>query len=333
VNPTATTLFARSEGDLVGRSPLEFIAPEYHAQTRARIRLVLTQGKIAPPADVEVLRPDGSRRIVQATSTLIEDEGQPAILALMRDVTAVRAVEAELKQSHARLKALVGAQDAWQEEERKRVSREIHDDLQQALAALKIDLSMLARRLRAPSAGAAADAEAMEMLQAADALADAAIVSTRRVVENLRPRILDEGGLVDAIVGTLGDFERRTGIQARLNAREPGCESCLSPDCVTCLYRVFQEALNNVRKHSGATRVDVSLARIAPGEVRLRIHDDGRGIEPSDPEKPRSFGLLGMSERLAAVGGRMQLAGAPEEGTCLDAFVPCPACARDRPGE
>jgi PAS domain S-box-containing protein len=238
-------------------------------------------------------------------------------VVVARDVTAYKEALSDLAVSHTALQRLIAAQDKVQEDERARIARELHDDLQQTLAAVRIDLAELTARL----AGIADDE--LPLLKELDDLASQAIVSTRRAVDDLRPRMLEELGLVPALQALATQFSRRTGIACEVDA-PPDLEPTLRnrPLLTTCLYRVAQEALNNAAKHSRATAVAVRLALLAPAQVSLGIADNGRGVTAQDRRKTDSFGLLGMNERVRAQGGRLRIERLAAGGTLLEVFVP-----------
>jgi signal transduction histidine kinase len=240
---------------------------------------------------------------------------------VMRDVTALHTIHAELQASHAALRRLVAAQDSVQEAERKRVARELHDDLQQTLAAIKMDTVAIGLQLRQDPARVA------PMLTKIDELATAAIASTRRIVNDLRPQMLEELGLLAALEALAADFAQRTGIDCRVDS-DGDVE--LEPSVATCLYRVAQESLNNVLKHADARQVQIAIG--CDGDrVRLNVRDDGKGLQATDRHKPHSFGLVGMSERVHAAGGSLRIDSAPARGTRVEVEVPAAAVDDELP--
>jgi PAS domain S-box-containing protein len=238
-------------------------------------------------------------------------------VVVCRDVTSAKEVQADLQASHAALRRLISERDRVQEEERARIARELHDDLQQNLAAIRISLGELGDRI----ARGAPDARAL--LAELDELAAQAIGSTRRIVNDLRPRLLEELGLIPALQLMARQFALRTGIACSVVAPE-AVSAALAPGAalVTCLFRVAQEALNNAEKHSGATAVEIGLALVATGQISLSVTDDGRGIGVDDRRKFGSHGILGMSERLRAQGGTLRIESLPEGGTLLEVLAP-----------
>jgi signal transduction histidine kinase len=222
----------------------------------------------------------------------------------------------ELRQSHEQLRALTAYLQYVREEERTRIAREMHDELGQMLTNLKIELSWLAGRL--PKNRRLLRERARLMLGHIDGL----VHTIRQIITELRPGILDELGLVAALEWQAGEFQRRTGVrcvfESHLSADEPWDD-----DVRTALFRIMQEALNNVLRHAQATLVTVRLGR--DGErVMLEISDNGRGITAAEAANIRSIGLLGMRERAALLGGEISIHGTPSRGTSVVIRLPIP---------
>ena len=190
-----------------------------------------------------------------------------------------------------------------QEEERKRVARDLHDEVNQALTAILLRLEAVSHD--APE-GLACELGEVKLL--ANQAMDELLILARQ----LRPAALDDHGLVSAIDGQVRRFDEQAGMRARFEAR--GEPDTLSEDEQIVVYRVAQEALSNVARHSGASRVDV---RLSGGErpVVLSVRDDGHGFEP---ERPTSgLGLCGMVERARLVGGELEVSAAPGQGATV----------------
>jgi len=318
VNDAAQRLFGADEATLLGRAWQDLLHPDSVGLAQSRIRALQGGAAAVPLTEEKILRADGSSRSVEATSTLIKDHDALAILSVLRDVTELKDLQSTLVRSHSDLQRLVAAQDKVQEDERKRIARELHDDLQQRLAAIKLDLFAIGQRLTD-------DPDSVSPLLAeVDELASAAIDSTRRIVSDLRPQILEELGLVPALESLTGQFSKRTGIACQFEVHGEAAEeqALRSPALMTCLYRVTQEALNNVATHSSASRVKVRLAGAADGRFVLRIGDNGNGMSAGDRNKLNSFGLLGMHERIRAVGGVLRIDSHPDTGTTIEVDVP-----------
>ncbi len=212
------------------------------------------------------------------------------------------------------LRALAERLETLREDERLRISREIHDQLGGQLTGLKIDISQIRKRM--PKA-------APELHQKMDALSqavDATVQVVRRIASDLRPGLLDDFGLLAAIEWELQQFQRRTEIAAQLAAGSTDNLN-LTREQVTAVFRVLQEALTNVMRHAQATQVVVAL-HAAADALTLTIDDDGRGIDSQALANPKSLGLLGMQERIRQVGGEVTIQTAPRRGTRLAVRVP-----------
>jgi signal transduction histidine kinase len=207
-----------------------------------------------------------------------------------------------LEERSAQLEELTRLLLRAQEDERRRIARELHDEAGQVLTAVKIELDLDGRR------------EASEMV-------GRALAQVRDVSNLLRPVALEDLGLVPALQGMVEDFGRRTRIDAVFECAE--LPTPLAPELEVVLYRLVQEALTNVARHAAARRVRVTLAR--EGDVlRVVVQDDGRGV-PGTPQP--HLGLLGMRERVTALGGSLEIGGAPGAGLRLEAVIPMGARA------
>jgi two-component system sensor histidine kinase UhpB len=230
---------------------------------------------------------------------------------IMTNITDSKIEQQESLRSRARLAELTDHIEQVKEQERARIAREIHDDLGGNLTAIKMALSMLAARLPQEQPFL------LEKASYLDDLVDRTIEAVHRISLDLRPSTLDLG-IVAALEWQAREFEKGSGVACifRSAERAPVLERELDPDHAAALFRIFQEALTNVAKHAGATRVTVTLRRQRQ-HLTLAICDNGRGIAPADRLKPHSFGLRGMSERARALGGTLTLSAAPGGGTMV----------------
>lgn len=197
---------------------------------------------------------------------------------------------------------------AVQEEERKRLSRELHDSVGQILTALKMELAQVKGR---------DDAEG-ERLERIRAFADDAIQTIRDVSLMLRPTLLDDLGLREALEWHTTEFLRRTGLRCRLQYGLADASE-LPEDVKICIYRVIQEALNNCEKHALASEVQISVAQ-GGGEIEVRVVDNGRGLGG----RAGGLGLLGMRERAHMLGGQLRLESNDGHGTSVTLTIPAP---------
>ncbi len=225
----------------------------------------------------------------------------------------VRDKERELSESHAQLSRLSARLINAQEDERERISRELHDQLGQLLTAIGLDLDWALTRCRAEPA------EISERLLEAKGLVQQAIEETRALSANLRAGDLRGSSLPDAICAAGAEFARRSGIA--LKCKSAAGEVKLSADSGRHVYRIVQEALSNVVRHASARAVTLELSHDA-GNFIVRIEDDGRGFDPAGVKDPRAVGLVGMRERAKLIGARLELGSAPGKGTRITLEVP-----------
>lgn len=323
-NAAAARMFGHPLETLVGMSLDALLPQRFRERHRADVTAFGQTDPLPRPMgrrpDVVGLRADGEEFPAEAAISHVHVDGRRLSTAILRDITERRKVEqalresaAQIEASHADLQHLVAAQDSIQEMERARVARELHDDLQQTLAAILMEVTA------ARDGGEGVGQKAHEALDRIDALSTAAIASTRRIIQDLRPQMLEELGLVPALKQLAAQFTERTGVVCDVNdaGLAPGAEDRLAP-VATCLYRVTQEALNNVVKHSGARRVRLRLSTWPPDGLTLSIADDGIGLAAAAPRRAGSFGLLGMGERVRAVGGHLDVHGEPGTGTTVE---------------
>lgn len=233
------------------------------------------------------------------------------------DITRSKEIERELRRSREQLSELSFHLESAKEEERERIARDIHDELGSTLVALKIETALLSGKL--PASASPAPAGLRDKAHSIEALIDRAMSTASRVARELRPGILKEFGLQAAIECQAEDFSQRTGVVCRVHCDDDGIE----PDEKTslALFRVLQEALTNVAKHAHASLVVVRLRR-ERGRIALEIRDNGRGISEADINKPKSFGLRGIRERVSSLNGEFTIAQAEQGGSHLALRVP-----------
>jgi hypothetical protein len=261
-------------------------------------------GEIFPEElSIQALRgPDGRiRRYISIFSDITERK---------RNEEELLRHQQRLQESEARLRELAAFLQTVREEERTRIARELHDELGQALTALRIDLGWLRGKC------GALGAPVPERVAAAFGVVEQSIVSLRRISEDLRPAMLDSLGLAAAVEHHVTQFSQRTGIPCRLemNREEFDLESKLA----TAVFRIVQEALTNVARHAGASEVSVSIDETDDG-IEIAIADNGRGMAPSNK---KTFGLLGMRERITILGGTFEIESQPDHGTRISCRLP-----------
>ncbi len=235
------------------------------------------------------------------------------ILGISQDVTERKLVEEELKNSREQLRVLLAHLQSVREDERTRISREIHDELGQSLTALKLDLSWLLKRLNKEQKPLVEKAGLMSKL------IDMNIQTVKRISAELRPGLLDDLGLPAAFEWQAEDFQKRTGIhcEVRIHPEDIALDRNLS----TAMFRIFQETLTNVVRHAKARNVSVTL-RKKKEAVLLEVKDDGKGITEKQISSPKSIGLIGMRERVHFFGGSVKISGKKDKGTIVTVTIP-----------
>ena len=232
---------------------------------------------------------------------------------IIRDITKRKQAEAELKRSQEELRNLTTHLQSVREEERRSLARDIHDDLGQALTALKMDLSMLGKKFPKDQK------TLFDKTQAISKLMDTSIKTVKRISTELRPDVLDDLGLTAAIEWQAEEFQQRTGITCEVTS-DPR-DIILDRDRSTAIFRIFQESLTNVARHAQATRVTASLKEKA-GTLELKVRDNGRGINKEQISDPKSFGLIGMRERVYPWEGQVKIKSVPGKGTTVAVRIP-----------
>ena len=265
--------------------------------------------------DVEKERWDGGKIpcIVTATPFKRANGEILGIVEDFKDVSERRQAEADMMASEDRLRQLTAHLLEVREDERTKIARELHDELGQSLTALKMDLHWLTRRLPESEQGLLEKAKSMK------GLIDHTVESTSRICSELRPGILDDVGLSAAVQWQAGDFTQRTGIPCDITSQPP--EIVVDPQLSTTVFRIFQETLTNVTRHAQATEVHATLKR-ADGVLEMRVCDNGKGLTAEESPKRKSFGLLGIRERVREHNGDFMIRDGANGGTCVEVRIP-----------
>jgi signal transduction histidine kinase len=216
-----------------------------------------------------------------------------------------------LRESEEKLRRLAAHLISVREEERAHIAREIHDELGQVLTGLKMEVTWLAKRLK--------EKPLVEKTDSMCKLIDTTVQTVRKIATGLRPEMLDDMGVVAAVAWYAKEFQKRTGIRCR--AKLPPETVKLDVDVSTTMFRIFQEILTNVARHSRATRVDLELS-VNEERVALDVIDNGVGIAETEVNGMKSLGLLGMHERALLFGGEVKIIGTPGHGTRVAVSIP-----------
>lgn len=259
-----------------------------------------------------ITQSDGSMRWVQTMSRLGQNERGLVLRGTIMDISERKHAVEQLRRSQELLRELTAHQDRVKEDERKRIAREIHDELGQTLLALRIDVSMLDART------GKTHPKLNQKVRDALGHIDATVKTIRTIINNLRPAVLDLG-LSAAIEWQVAEFRRRTGIDCDLVMSER--EFIVDDMRATSLFRILQESLSNVIRHANASHVLIEL-RQENDKLVMKITDNGVGIYPGSPKSGNSFGLVGVEERIHALNGEFHILSAPGEGTTLTFHIP-----------
>lgn len=265
---------------------------------------------------ISILR---ERKMVHKDGTIIEVEANVKklpdgrVLAIARDIRERKKIEGEIQHSQQQLRELAAHLQTIREEERTNIAREIHDELGQHLTALRMGTFWLRKKI--PDHEKAAIEKVSKMI----AVIDETINSVKRISTELRPNILDDLGLPDALEWQGNDFEEHNGIRCtfRCHCRDVSFERSLS----TGVFRVFQESLTNVVRHAGATEIKTSL-ELADGKIVLKIKDNGKGFDEIAVREKKTLGIIGMKERAIMFGGNLTIESARENGTTVILQIP-----------
>ena len=307
VNASVAQVSAITPADFVGRRLSEVGFNEEQARLREEtIRRVF---ETAVPLEAEFEFNGRSGKAVfdwRVYPILDAAKNVRSVYSISRNITERKRAEDALKVSMEQLQALTMRLERIREEERKSISREVHDELGQILTALKMDLMSLKKM------GLTTASVLSEKLQSMLDLTANAIKSVQDISAKLRPGMLDDLGLVAAIEWQIEDFQKRSGISCTVNlpGREPGIDGQRS----TALFRILQETLTNVARHARAKNVWLTLSD-SGGEISLSVRDDGIGIAAGEIDNPKSYGLLGIRERLRPFGGACVIRRGPKGGT------------------
>jgi PAS domain S-box-containing protein len=321
-NAAAEQVFGCPRREAIG-APLDWFIPErFRTGHAAHVRGFGATGtvtrRMGAQRIVTGLRRSGEEFPIDASISQVNDGDAKFYTVILRDVTErVKAAHA-LSRSREELREFAAAASSVREQEKSRIARELHDELAQALTALKMDLDWL--RTGLPSG---ADTLQTKLTSMQD-MVDGTVAATRRISADLRPLMLDDLGLLPAVEWLVQNFSQRTGIVCDLDLAMADLD--LEEPYATAVFRILQESLTNVARHAQASLVDVSLA-YGEGSVILEVRDNGRGFAIADPRKPNSYGLMGLRERAYLLDGEVAIESRPGFGTLVRVTIPVAAHA------
>jgi PAS domain S-box-containing protein len=314
-NPAAARMFGRPAADALGQS-LDVLIPSNFRQVHAEHMEQFASPDhvlprtVVPQRNIVGLRTDGSVFPIESTFSKSVVDGHVQMTAVLRDASEKHRAEQELREANRQLRELSNSLTQVREQERTRISRELHDDLGQQLTGLKLSLSWLGNRIKDGRETAAQNVDDMRYQL------DGAIASVRRIAAELRPRVLDDLDFAEALTWQTREFTRHSGLEVNLNLQA----GALITDnrLATALFRITQEALTNVVRHAQASQVSISLTEQG-GRLMLSIRDDGVGFDES--LRMTGVGLVGMRERSTAIGGVFDIASTEGAGTAVSVSV------------
>jgi signal transduction histidine kinase len=282
------------------------------------VPFIFVSGKMGEELAIETLKSGATDYVLKDRLTRLGPSVRRALKESSERLDRRRAVE-ELEKSHALMRSLAAHLQSIREEERLKMARDIHDELGQTLTALKLDLNLILGLLPDDQLSIRA-----KMKLDLDLVNDT-IRSVKRICNDLRPGLLDHLGIEAAIEWQAEEFQRRSGIECLVSLPQNIIE--IDMERATALFRIFQEALTNIIKHAGATKVRAKLSDLKEG-IMLEIEDNGIGISEDQLYKENSFGLLGMRERVHIWDGEVRIKGSKDAGTSIIIVIPRDAVNR-----
>lgn len=311
VNEVACRRLGYTKEEFLRLSPSAIISQKYIDDFNKQIELLLKHEHVVH--DIMYRAKDKKLIPVEVNSHLFIYNNRPTILSIARDITERKRAEDNLQRSSKMLRELATHLQTVREEERTMIAQEIHDELGQVLTALKIHITLLSNKLNKNQE------PLREKINSVLGMIDSSVESVQKISTKLRPGILDELGLNAAIEWQSEEFEKLTGISSSLVL--PNDEFNLDADKTTALFRIFQEALTNIARHSGANKVSVSLMKHHSG-IYLEVKDNGKGITGDQIKDFKSLGIHGMKERAIVFGGDVTIEGIPGKGTSVKVQIP-----------
>ena len=299
-----------SAEEIADMHPTGFFDADEKELIAERIKEVFEKG--ITDVEANLLTKSGEKIPYYFTGVLMIENGKPGLIGVGMDISDRKKAEHELEASFVAIRKLTAHLQNIREEERTHIAREIHDELGQQLTVLKMDISWLNKKL------ASQDNKIREKMKELLLMLDETVKTVRRIASELRPSLLDDLGLMAAMEWQLNEFEKRSGIKARFEGSES--EISLSNPVKTALFRIFQESLTNVARHSEAKNVTVSLIHNAE-ECILSVVDNGKGFDEEKLKAKKTLGILGMHERTSMIGGTYSISGKPGIGTTVEVRV------------
>ncbi|MBT8378987.1 MAG: PAS domain S-box protein [Ignavibacteria bacterium] len=311
VNNIACQRFGYTKEEFLRLSPSAIVQPQYIEEFNRSIEKLIFDNHII----YQVIHRAKDNKLIptEVSSHLFTYDGELTVLSIARDITERKEAEDKLRRNSIVLRNLASHLQSIREEERTLIAREIHDELGQVLTVLKIQITLLANKLRDDQK------DLKEKINHLSQVIDDSVESVQRITSKLRPNILDELGLIAAIEWQTQEFKKTTGKLFSLSFSSN--EVIIDKEKSTVMFRIFQEAVTNIIRHASADHVYIALNYNHP-KLILEVRDNGLGISSEQIKNPRSLGIIGMKERALAVGGEVTIEGIPTKGTTVNVEIP-----------
>jgi len=319
VSPAALTVYGcKNKNELLGFNMFDFLNPD--DRNRALSNSSLMFNGYLGTLEYRIVRKDGSQFFAEVNGDIIRDsdDNPNGMVFIVRDITDRKEGEVALKSSQVELKEFASHLQNVREEEKLQLAREIHDELGQILIAIKIDLGMMKQKVLK----SIKNIDAENILTNFDnlfGLVDNTLKTTRKIMTDLRPEVLFLIGFVEAVKLYVNNFKERYQIHSFFENTVSDLK--LNPQQSVALYRILQESLTNIAKHAKATKVKISLNMIEDKFV-MQIVDNGIGFKTDKKNRPNSYGLLGMKERVYLLDGVLKISSLPGNGTTIQVEIP-----------
>jgi len=316
-NRQAENIFGWKEEEALGKTLVETIIPEkYREQHLKGFKRYQETGEgplLNKLIEITALNKQGEEFPVELAIVVVKQGQDDFYCAFIRDITERKQADEKIKSSYEQLRQLASHLQVVREQERTSIAREIHDELGQQLTGLKIDISWIKKRVSDE------DAAIIKKIDEVLDLLDITIKTVRKIASELRPSILDDIGIVEALEWQSKEFERRSGIKTYFSSELEGLQ--LPENISTTFFRIFQESLTNVARHAQASSIHASFVK-KDGKLILEISDNGQGMELSEMKNKKTLGLLGMKERTQMIGGEFKINSKPGQGTKVSISIP-----------
>ena len=320
INPAGLKLLSAENYDQLLEMPInEIIHPDGLEKSLDLFQRMMSGENGLYPARDKFIRLDGKIVDVEVIASLIIYNEKPSVQVIVTDITERKKAEREIFNSREQLRALNARLEKVQEEERIKLSRELHDNLGQNLTGLKMDVAWLAKRIK----GEITDTPEVLITKTNSMLSliDEIISNIRRISADLRPNVLDYFGLIPSIEWQTEEYKKRTELQCEFTTNATNIN--FKPEINSSIFRIFQEAFTNIIRHSKATKVTINILE-KTDTLRLEISDNGIGINETLLSDDNSLGIIGMKERTLQFHGQLNIEKISEGGTKLTLAIPKP---------